>query len=303
MPSGNNDIFFLYLPVEPRDLRWGLHVTGAGRSVIRPNTPYPPPRLHPQFYDFQWERGRTLPEYQLVWITSGDGEFESPATGVQPISAGTVFLLLPGIWHRYRPKRSRGWTEYWVGFNGDYARRLQAEGFVSPDRAVIRDKVEERGLLESFNRIFNRLHSQPPGMAQLIAADVVQLLALASATQPHGSTDMGDPPVADRLVGDALRIIWNTGAAELSVDSIVRQLPATRRTLERHFVRRLGHGVYDEIVRCRLARARQLLPNEDLSLEQVAAAAGFADVRALRRAFCASEKISPQEYRRWLKQA
>jgi len=68
------DMFFHYLPVNEETMSWGIYVTGAGRSVIRPGEKYPPSG-HPTLYQFDWSRGRTLPEFQLVLITDGAGEF------------------------------------------------------------------------------------------------------------------------------------------------------------------------------------------------------------------------------------
>ena len=109
--------YFRYIPVRPRDVQWGLYVTGAGCAHVLPNVPYPPAR-HPELYDFSWEQGRTLPEYQIVYVSGGRGEFESGPTGTRPIAAGTVLLLFPNVWHRYRPIKETGWSEFWVSFSG-----------------------------------------------------------------------------------------------------------------------------------------------------------------------------------------
>ena len=103
--------YFRYIPVRQRDVQWGLYVTGAGCTSILPGeSPYPP-KIHPELYDFRWESGRTLPEYQLIYIAGGEGVFESAPTGEQNVAAGTVILLFPGVWHRYRPQPKTGWDE------------------------------------------------------------------------------------------------------------------------------------------------------------------------------------------------
>lgn len=91
-----------------------------------------PLRVHPELDQFTWPQRRRLPEYQIVYITRGEGEFESEAAGKRKITAGNVFLTFPGDWHRYRPAPSTGWDEFWVGFDGEDADRLVRHGFISP---------------------------------------------------------------------------------------------------------------------------------------------------------------------------
>ena len=47
------DTFFHYLPVNEETMSWGIYMTGAGRSVIRPGEKYPPSG-HPTLYQFDW---------------------------------------------------------------------------------------------------------------------------------------------------------------------------------------------------------------------------------------------------------
>ena len=67
---------FRYLPVLATQRRWGLFLTDCGYTAIGPGTPYPPQR-HPDAFHFDWQHGRTLDEYQVVYITRGRGVFEA----------------------------------------------------------------------------------------------------------------------------------------------------------------------------------------------------------------------------------
>jgi AraC-like DNA-binding protein len=109
---------FRWLASRPHDIQWGLHVTAAGQAAIPPGGAYPPPG-HPELYRFAWKKGRSLPEYKLLYIAAGSGLFESALTGPRPVAAGTAVVLFPGVLHRYRPDKATGWVEYWVGFAGD----------------------------------------------------------------------------------------------------------------------------------------------------------------------------------------
>ena len=65
--------FYHYLPVNDQAMRWGIYLTGAGRGTIAPGERYPP-ATHPKMYAFDWRRGGTLPEFQLILLTEGSGE-------------------------------------------------------------------------------------------------------------------------------------------------------------------------------------------------------------------------------------
>ncbi|MEN6426043.1 MAG: AraC family ligand binding domain-containing protein, partial [Phycisphaerales bacterium] len=201
------DHFFRYVPVRPRDLRWGLYVTGAGCTSILPNTHYPP-EPHPELYHFDWAQGRTLPEYQAIYITHGEGVFESAPTGVEEITPGTVILLFPGVWHRYRPQPKIGWDEWWVSFSGEAMDQLVAGQFFSPHRAVLRTGLDE-DIQSPFRALLDRLRNERTGFPHLVAADVTEILAAVSALAEPEATELieqGPRDVAavkDRMVAEA----------------------------------------------------------------------------------------------------
>jgi AraC-like DNA-binding protein len=301
MPKRGTD-YFRYIPVRQRDVQWGLYVIGAGRTSIPPGEPYPPTN-HPELYDFRWETGRTLPEYQVIYITRGEGVFESAPTGSKSISPGTIILLFPGVWHRYRPQPETGWDEHWVSFNGQIMDSLVEQKFFSPDHAVLATGLQD-AILTPYESLLDRLNGELTGFPHLIAADTLEILAAASAAaeqEPaeliaHGPQDV--LTVKDRVVAESIRLIWEQSQRPMTVAGLARQLPITRRSLERRFQAAVGHGIHEEILRCRLERAKRLLAVTDLSMKEVAAAAGFSSADNLGRTFRHVEDVTPLEYRR-----
>lgn len=294
-----DDMFFRYLPVGNRDERFGLYVTGAGCAVIEPGGSYPSSQSHPDFYDFTWGRGRTLPEFHLVWIVAGEGDFQAEHTAVSCIPMGSVLMLPPGRWHQYRPSARSGWTEYWVSFNGDIARQWIRAGLIDAQPQVF-PAVENELILAAFHRLFDRLQSQSTAISRLISVDMFELLTLTAGIRSDlmvGQDHAAASDTGDQLVADAMAIIWSTGRESISVNQLVDEMLVARRTLERAFRRRLGHGVHEEILRCRLERTKQLLTDRSLSIDEIAIESGFGNGRSLRRAFTSAEGMSPQAYR------
>ena len=132
----NNNNYFAYFPISEANMRFDLYMTGTGFTDIPAGSSYPP-QGHPELYAFNWKLGRTLPEYQIIYISKGSGIFESAHSGEVSIGPGHVILLFPGIWHRYRPHRKTGWVEHWISINGEYLYRLTKRGLIEPNNAVL----------------------------------------------------------------------------------------------------------------------------------------------------------------------
>jgi transcriptional regulator GlxA family with amidase domain len=181
--------------------------------------------------------------------------------------------------------------------------RLVERKFFSPDRAVLATGLQD-AILAPYESLLERLRGGLTGFPHRIAADTLEILAAVSAVAecesaeliPHGPQDV--VALKDRIVAEAMRLIWRQSQDPMTVDRLSRQLPITRRSLERRFRAAVGHGIHDEIVHCRLERATRLLITTDLSLKEVAAASGFSSGDHLGRAFRRAEGVTPLEYRR-----
>jgi len=53
---------------------WGISVLTVGHNIHKAKTIYPD-KSHPNSYYFDWEKGRILNEFQLVYISNGNGVF------------------------------------------------------------------------------------------------------------------------------------------------------------------------------------------------------------------------------------
>ena len=298
--SGYNG-FYHYLPVADRDMRFGLYVTGGGRGVIGPRQNYPPAQ-HPGVYQFSWRSGRELPEFQIILITDGRGQFESKSTGLIEIEGASLLLLFPGVWHRYRPLRNVGWTERWISLHGEFMHHLCDEHSLLSERAVL--PLEDcKTAVDVFDRVVAVVHDNPTQHSPLLRLGALQLLTIAVDLTLKSNAVVALPKskgkrlVDDPLVNEALDIIWTRSHRPLSVDQLVSQLPSTRRTLERRAKAVLGHSILDEINHCRLSRAKRLLAETNLPVKSIVYLAGFGSQERMRKLMAADEGCSPSEYR------
>jgi len=95
----------------------------------------------------------------------------------------------------------------------------------------------------------------------------------------------------------AIRFIRAHAAAPIQVESILREVPLSRRTLERKFLDVLGRSPAAEIRRVHLDRARQLLAETRLPIPAVAASSGFGSSEYLAYVFKAETGLTPLQYR------
>jgi AraC-like DNA-binding protein len=297
------DSFFHYLPVNEETMSSGLYVTGAGRAAVEPGEKYPPSG-HPVLYQFDWSRGRTLPEFQLVLITGGAGEFESKATGHVRFEGAALFTVFPGVWHRFRPSTEIGWNERWLSFNGAMLEQLFGADLFTPSMAVTRPRDPER-LAHQLDEMLERIHRRSVGHPGLLAFQALRIISDTVAQRVEDAIDSGRVPrnstssyCDDPIVQRALEIIWTHGNCPISVSDIARQLPVTRRTLDRRFVEATGRSVLEEINACRLSRAKRLLSETDLPVKTVAHLAGFNSTERMRVLFIERQGASPTAYRK-----
>jgi AraC-like DNA-binding protein len=292
--------FYHYLPISDTDMQRGLYMTGGGRGAIPAGQAYPPAE-HPGMYHFSWQQGRELPEFQLILITEGRGTFESEPTGCLQLEGDCLLVLYPGVWHRYQPDQSFGWTERWVSLHGELLHRLVHEGAMSVNHAVF-PLADSTFAVQTFDRVLDRLHEYPTSQTVPIRIGAMELLTLVLDLypEPPRESERGAGPrhqVDDELVRGAIQIIWTQSHRSLSVDNLCSQLPTTRRTLERHFSNVIGHSLLDEINLCRLSRAKRMLTRTGLPIKSVAYLAGFGSQERLRRLIIEKEGCSPSEYR------
>lgn len=288
--------FFRYLPVNSRATQWGVYVTGTGCSGVAPGSRFPRTG-HPPLYQFTWDKGRVLPEFQFIYLTRGNGVFESGPTGRIDVGAGDVILLFPGVWHRYRPNPRTGWDSYWVGANGNHLRWLLEQGFLSPRSPILRIGVTDE-ILKAYQAMLDEVRLESISNPLLLGAQTMELLAqIVAPPRPSEPPPEETPIVEDRMVAKAIHFIWNYSHRPMQVEDVVGQVPLTRRSLERRFQRVLGRTILDEIMRCRIERVKRLLEETEVPIKRIASIAGFSSAEHLSKVFRRLEGISAVAYR------
>lgn len=283
--------FYRYFPVSERDRNWGFFILTAGESAIPPGALYPPAG-HPHGYEFNWDNGRILHEYQLVYIARGRGWFECESQRRRIVEAGSVILVFPNVWHRYRPDEEVGWKELWVGFDGDTPRRLARHGFFSPKRPIIRPRHEEL-FLELFSSLVGAMKANQPALQQVMAGITNYLLSLLYSTEQTAP----ESPGASLAITEALRLMNADLRAPIHLEQLAERLHVSCRWLRRSFAQHTGMSPYQYLLQLRIARARALLAETNLTVKEIAAQTGFVEEQYFCRLFKKKNGIAPGQWR------
>jgi AraC-like DNA-binding protein len=282
---------FHYLLPTPRDEQWGLIVTAAGLQCIPANVRFRS-QGHSPAHDYIWQRGRVLHEYSIVYVIRGEAEFESEGARRRVVGEGSVILLFPDVWHRYRPVEPVGFDSYWVMFQGDYADRLREQEFITPREPILETGLDEL-ILRPFRSLLDRVHGQPSGLQPLVAADVMAILAgVLSAVQRRRTTTQ---------IHDAIRRakIAIEAADDLpAIENIVKASGLGRSQFYQAFKSVAGMSPYQYHLQLRLSRARELLRSSAMPIKQIAATLKFNSVYQFSKIFAKKNGMPPTRYRR-----
>jgi LacI family transcriptional regulator len=107
----------------------------------------------------------------------------------------------------------------------------------------------------------------------------------------------------DPLLARAIRLLREGACGRWAIQGVLRQVPITRRWLERQCRRVLGRSPHEEITRLRIERARQLLSETHMPIPEIAQACGYGHVQNLAENFRQNLGQTPAAYRRKFRMA
>ena len=100
----------------------------------------------------------------------------------------------------------------------------------------------------------------------------------------------------DPYISTVLKYIYENISQKITVQSLVKLVPLSRRLLEERFKKNLGTSIYDYIINVRVEKMAQMLC-QGLSVSEAAAELGFLDIKNISRTFKQIKGITPSEYK------
>jgi AraC-like DNA-binding protein len=285
--------YFVYLPKQPARSIWGCVATATGFTNIPPHQTYPP-RQHPLDHYFNWNDGRVLQSFQIILISAGSGIFECAAqSGPQRVEPGTILVLFPGVWHRYRPDPDTGWVEHWIECHGPVFNEAAGHGLVKPTHSLLR-----AGVVRDVGDCFERCHglARVDAMANqdLLSTLGLQLLALLGHLR---FGERGFNKAIDDVVQRAHTLIALRCQEPLNLPALAAELGVGYSNLRHNFMARVGISLGQHYQNTRIQKAQELLVNTPKSVKEVAEILGFESASHLSKQFKQRIGVSPNDWR------
>lgn len=281
-----------YLIVNDKDRSFGLSINTVGYQSIRPNSPYPV-RNHPSGYFFNAQKGRVLREYQLLYITKGQGSFASDDTSDRQVGKGHLIVLFPGQWHTYKPDTATGWNEYYIGFEGTMADQLVRNSFLTKDNQVLDIGLNEE-LAMLFSRALEVAEEDKTASQQYLAGIVLHMIGLVLSVSRNNVFEKDN--VSEKM--EQAKIIMNENLCrEIDPEQLAARLNLSYSWFRKAFKDYTGYAPAKYFQELKMRKAKQLLVGSTHSVKEICFMLGYTSTEHFSNLFKKHAGITPLKYR------
>jgi AraC-like DNA-binding protein len=284
--------FYKYLTIGEDDKRWGIYLTGAGHIRVEKNTKYPLVD-DPSHHYFNWATGRRLSEYQILFITKGQGVFESELTGFRKVNAGDVFILFPDVWHRFKPDITTGWDEFWVEFDGEIIKHYRSMEFLNPKNPVMQVGLQEE-IAENYLRIIKLIKDEKPGFQYIASGILIQILGQLFASKKY---HLFEGKIIENKIRQAKLIMMEKFNIPISQEDIAKNIGMGYSLYRKKFKEYTGVSPTQYQIQLKINKAKDLLITSNQPLKEIAYSLGFEFPDYFYRLFKQKTGITPSEFR------
>ncbi len=286
--------YYRYLPLSDEDKEWGLSVLNAGCTSIKQHQSYPF-KDHPSHHYFNWEKGRILDEFQVVYITAGQGVFESASMGETKIKEGSILLLFPGEWHRYKPDEVTGWDEYWVGFKGTIAETIFRQNFFSYKEAVLFIGLKEE-MVALLSEIMEQTKREKPGYQPLVSGTVLHILGKIHAIRKQHEIQQENN--GHEIINKAIVLLRTRMDEQIVMQNVALELQISYGWFRKMFKLYTGMAPQQYLIQLKIEKAKLLLNDLNKSVKEIAYELNFEYPLNFSKLFKEKVGLSPKQYRK-----
>lgn len=285
-------IDFKYLLVSEKDKKFGLTVNTVGFQPITQNAKYPSTE-HPKSYYFNPGKGRTLSEYQIVYISKGRGTFKSDSTKKTDIVKGQAIILFPGQWHTYKPLKETGWNEYYICFEGDIIDKIVENGFITPSNQVLDVGVNE-DLVNLFYTAIRVAKEDKTAAQQNLAGITFNILGFILSMAQNKNFETKETA---QIIERAKVIMLENINREIDTKGIAANLGISYSLFRKTFKEYTGYAPAQYFQELKLRRAKELLAETNYSVKEISYELDFNSYEYFLSFFKKKVGITPIEYR------
>jgi len=289
------DNYHKYLPLSEEEKRWGLCVLNTGFTRIEASDTYPS-KKHPSHHYFNWNNGRILQEYQIIYITRGEGCFESSSCKKQLIKGGTVILLFPGEWHRYKPDENTGWDEYWIGVSGAIIDNLIQQNFFTPGSPIIPLGFNEH-FFNVFNDVLEKTKQEKTGFQAIMSGSVLHLLGHLHAILKESNFE--DKYFED-IINKAKILFRESITHNFSPENVADELKVGYSWFRKTFKVYTGMAPGQYFIQLKIEKAKEMLADPQLTIKSISYTLNFDSTFYFSKLFKEKTGLTPMQFRNQL---
>lgn len=272
------------------DNPWSIAITGAGYQSIKAASNYPP-KGHPAKYTFNTERGRTLSEFAMVYITKGKGKYIN-STDSEKVQQGDLIFVYPGQWHCYYPDAQSGWDEYWILFKGKELTGI-LDKFINKSKPVLHIGLNE-SIVKLYREIQDNIQHAQKGSQQLLSGILLHLIGLANFYDQHKMTENREK----QKVQEACILMQENINQKIKPEDIAKKLYMSYSSFRKIFKYQTGISPLQYMLQLKLEKIKELLETTDLPIQDIAINLGFESADYFSFFFKSKIGLNPLSYRK-----
>lgn len=236
--------------------------------------------------------------YVLHVVREGRGTLEI-GDSVYHLEKGHAFVLRPGAMAWFEADQKDPWCYLWVGFNG-----LKAEECIK--NAGFSEETHVRKLkMECVDDLYRCLEQILAAHQLTFSNDLKRrgllMLFFSRLIQDYQEYDSGSGEVSQYPVSvyvkSAIDYIAKNYSKKIRIKEMADYIGVNRSYLTTSFKRTVGCSPQEYLLNLRMEKAKGMLTETDIKINEVAVAVGYADQLAFSRIFRQHCGLSPREYR------
>ncbi|MDF2835488.1 MAG: yesS 2 [Paenibacillus sp.] len=234
---------------------------------------------------------RTRMDFYLIYLINGAGHYIT-TNGTVTAKAGSVVLYRPGEHQHYYYEAADKAELYWIHFTGSQAANLMDElGFTGSHFFQPGMSAE---YVELFESIIHELQMKKRHYHQLSISYLLQLLTRLSRGAAMGN---GEKNAENSPLEGVIKVMNEQFHHEHAMEHYARMSNLSVFQFIRNFKKRTRYSPAKYIEKLRIAKAKELLCDSNLSIAEISSIVGYKDPFYFSKVFKKTSGEAPSEFR------